>query len=256
MTVWNSQQYLKFAKERLRPALDLMDQITLEKPKTIVDLGCGPGNVTEILAHRFPSAQILGVDSSPEMLAKAEEIKGINWQQGDIAGWSPEIAPSLIFSNAALHWLGDHDRLFKYLMTILEPDGELAIQMPHNHGAPSHTCIVETVTSGPWAERLSPLLDTNKVEEPAFYYDLLQPLSSEVSLWETEYYHVLEGENPVVEWTKGTALKGFLDILGDGEEKSVFLENYSQRIALAFPKQPDGKTLLPFRRIFMVARKK
>ncbi|MCW9036070.1 MAG: methyltransferase domain-containing protein [Rhodospirillales bacterium] len=255
MTVWNTQQYLKFAGERLRPALDLMGQITLENPKTIVDLGCGPGNVTEILAQRFPNAQVTGLDSSQEMLIKANEIKGINWQQGDVADWNPETAPSLVFSNAALHWLGSHGGLFTRLMSILAPGGELAVQMPHNHRAPSHTCIGDTVASGPWEEKLAPLLGKNKVEDPAFYYDLLKPLSSHLSIWETEYYHVLEGENPVVEWTKGTALKGFLDALGEREEKEAFLAEYSRRIAQAFPKQSDGNTLLPFRRLFIVVGK-
>ncbi len=253
MTVWSPSQYLHFSDERLRPALDLMARISLENPVSIVDLGCGPGNVTAILAERFPKAQIQGIDSSQEMLARASEIKGIGWQQGDVASWQPESSVSLIFSNAALHWIPDHENLFPRLLSLLEPGGQLAVQIPRNHFAATHTAIADAVRAGSWAGKLSPLLRQSNVRDPAFYYDQLSPLAEYLSIWETEYLHVLEGENPVLEWTKGTALKRFLDALGDPEEKNGFLNEYGNRVAAAYPRQPDGKTLLPFRRLFVVA---
>ncbi len=255
MTIWDSEQYLKYDAERLRPALDLMAQITLEQPKTIVDLGCGPGNVTAVLGEKYPQSQITGVDSSKEMLMKAAEIEGVDWQEADISSWKPAAPLSLIFSNAALHWVRDHADLLPQLMSFLEPGGQLAIQVPYNQSSPSHSSIVDTVTSGPWETKLTPLLDDNQVEKPSFYYDLLTPLSTSLSIWQSEYLHVLEGENPVVEWTRGTALKGFLDALEDERERAAFLAQYSRRTAQAYPKQSNGKTLLPFRRLFMVAKR-
>lgn len=253
MTVWNPSQYLQFSGERLRPALDLMAMVSLEHPSRIVDLGCGPGNVTAILAERYPHAHIQGVDTSTEMLARAAEIKGIDWQQGDAARWVPDNPVSLIYSNAALHWLADHESLLPRLLGLLEPGGQLAVQMPRNHLAPTHTAITETVQAGPWAQKLSPLVQPSNVQDPAFYYDLLAPLSKHLNLWETEYLHILEGENPVLEWTKGTALKRFLDALDDPQEKDEFMSAYGSRVADAYPRRSDGKTLMPFRRLFMIA---
>lgn len=253
MTVWNPAQYLKFSDERLQPALDLMGRITLEDPARIVDLGCGPGNVTAILAARFQGARVQGLDNSPDMLARASDIPGINWCHGDIATWQAETPVSLIYSNAALHWVPDHASLFPRLLRQLQPGGNLAVQMPANHLAVTHTAIEKAVAAGPWQDRLSPLLEETNVREPSYYYDLLGPLCQNLSLWQTEYMHVLEGENPVVEWTRGTALKRFVDVLSDPEERSAFLADYGRRVGKAYPVRSDGKTLLPFRRLFMIA---
>jgi len=253
VTVWNPAQYLKFSGERLQPALDLMGRITLENPARIVDLGCGPGNVTAILAGHFQDASVQGIDNSAEMLAKASDIPGISWQQGDIATWQAENPVSLIYSNAALHWIADHGSLFPRLLRQLEPGGQLAVQMPSNHLAVTHTAITEAVAAGPWQEKLSPLVQETNVHELSYYYDLLSPLCNDLSLWQTEYVHVLDGENPIVEWTSGSALKRFLDVLSDPEERRAFLADYGQRVGEAYPKRSDGKTLLPFRRLFIIA---
>lgn len=256
MTAWNPIQYLQFSDERLRPALDLMSRISVADPTGIVDLGCGPGNVTAILAERFPGAEIQGLDNSKEMLAKASEIKGVSWREAEVASWRPDSPLSLIFSNAALHWIPDHGSLFPRLLSLLEPGGQLAVQIPCNHHAATHTAIAEAVRAGPWRQKLSPLLSRTNVEEPAFYYDLLNPLSEDLSIWRTEYLHVLQGENPVLEWISGAALKRFLDALSEPAEKSAFLAEYGRRVAAAYPRQPDGNTLLPFRRLFMIATAK
>jgi trans-aconitate 2-methyltransferase len=255
MTRWNPEQYLKYSGERLRPALDLLSQIPAHiEPEQVIDLGCGPGTVTEILAVRFANARITGLDSSPQMLDEAAKIEGPNWVEGDIATWAPESPVSIIFSNAALHWLPRHDTIFPRLMGCLAPGGVLAVQMPRNQGAPTHTCIAETVMAGSWRGKLEPLLAANAVEEPSFYYDHLAPLSAALSIWETEYLHCLEGENPVVDWTRGTALKAFLDALDDKQERQAFEDDYSSRIAVAYPKQFNGNTLMPFKRLFIVAQ--
>lgn len=250
---WDPAQYLKFAGPRLRPALDLLQRIDLDSPATIYDLGAGAGNVTRLIAARWPEARIVGIDGSAEMLAKAAaDNPGIEWRQADLGTWRPDRPGDLIYSNAALHWLDDHDRLFPALFAALAPRGVLAVQIPRNFGAPSHTSITETARNGPWRAKIEPLLRPSPVAEPEFYYDLLAPLAASLDLWETEYLQVLEGENPVKEWTKGTWLSPLLAALEE-PERSSFEAAYAARVAAAYPPRSDGKTLFPFRRMFLIA---
>src|SRR5437763_2192160 len=250
---WDPAQYLKFAGPRLRPAIDLLQRVDVDNPALVYDLGAGAGNVTRRLAARWPEAEIVGVDSSAEMLAKAAaELPGIEWRRADLGSWRPDRPPSLIYSNAALHWLDGHDRLFPALFEALAPGGGLAVQIPRNFGAPSHTSITDAALSGPWRTRLEPLLRPSPVEAPEFYYDLLAPRAALLDMWETEYLQVLDGDNPVKEWTKGTWLGPLLGAL-DEPERSAFEENYAERVLAAYPPRPDGKTLFPFRRLFMIA---
>ncbi|HSV29025.1 MAG TPA: methyltransferase domain-containing protein, partial [Candidatus Omnitrophota bacterium] len=231
-------------------ALDLLAHVDADDPALVADFGCGTGNVTRLLGERWRRARVIGVDSSAEMLAEAGEGE---WVRADIGTWACDRPLDVLFSNAALHWLDDHAVLFPRLMGMLAPGGTLAVQMPRNHGAPSHTCMVEAAQAGQWAGRLAGVLRPNPVAEPSFYYDVLAPLAARLDIWETEYLQVLDGDNPVVKWTMGTALKPLLDAL-DEPEKSAFLADYSARIAAAYPKRADGKTLFPFRRLFLVAR--
>ena len=192
--MWNPAQYLKFAAPRFRPAMDLLARIEVEAPETVYDLGCGAGNVTRVLAERWPNAHLVGIDDSPEMLAQAAKAApGIVWQCQSVATWEPERAVDVIYSNAALHWLPDHPALFPRLMRCLAPSGILAVQMPRNFSEPSHVLIQDTVRAGRWRERLEPLLRSPPVAVPEYYYDLLAPLSAELDMWETQYLHVLEG---------------------------------------------------------------
>ncbi len=254
MTGWDPAQYLKFEDQRMRPAIDLIGRIALDGPGDVVDLGCGAGNITRLLAQRFPERKILGVDSSPEMLAKARALlPEARFVEADVARFVPPAPPALIFSNAALHWLDDHAALFPALLGRLARGGVLAVQMPRNHGAPSHTAMVEASQTPRLRDKLAPLLRPSPVASPGVYYGLLAPHAAHVELWETEYLHVLEGESPVVEWTKGTALRPLLAAL-DAGERDELLEGYTRRIAAAYPPGPDGKTLFPFRRLFLVAR--
>jgi len=255
MPTWDPNQYLKFADHRLRPALDLMARIPLDSPRGIYDLGCGPGNITRLLAERWPGAAVTGIDSSADMLAKARrEAPDVAFRQADIAHWSPPAPADLLFSNATLHWLDDHALLLPRLAAQLAPGGVLAIQLPCNRDSPSHLLMDATAVDGPWRTRLSQVRQVYRsVETPDAYYRILAPVARQVDIWETTYLHVLEGDNPIVEWTKGTALRPYLDVL-DEQERGAFLAAYSARIAAAYPKQPDGRTLLAFRRIFFIAR--
>lgn len=253
MSSWDPTQYLAFGNERLQPALDLLARIPLENPKHIVDLGCGPGNVTRFLKSRWPGARVTGVDGSTEMLDRAgDELPDVEWVQADMNEWAPDNPVDLIYSNAALHWLNDHEKVFPRVMDLVSPGGCLAAQMPRNWSAPSHTLITEIVKDGPWRETLEPLLRPNPTADPADYYEILTPHTSSLALWETEYCQILQGENPVAEFVKGSQLKRFLDAL-DEPLKSEFWETYCQRILEAYPKRADDKTLFPFRRLFILA---
>lgn len=221
---WDPQQYSRFAGQRLRPALDLIARIPLEHPRTVVDLGCGTGNVTGILRQRWPKASVTGVDGSPQMLAEARKTEAdIAWEQIDVAAWKPPAKFDLVFSNAALHWLDDHPALFARLCANVDPGGALAA-----------------------------LLRPQPVLAPEDYYRLLAPKARALDIWETVYLQVLEGENPVAEWTKGTWLAPLLAALAP-DARATFESEYRQRVARAYPRQADGKTLFPFRRLFIVA---
>ena len=212
-------------------------------------------NVTRLLAVRWPDAAVTGVDASPAMLAQAaREPSRVAWVHADLATWAPPAPADVLFSNAALHWLDDHPGLFPALVGRLAPDGILAVQMPRNHGAPSHTAMLEAAEAGPWRERLAPVLRPRPVAAPADYHDWLGPHVRTLDIWETEYLHVLEGDNPVVEWTRGSALRPLLDALAPWD-RDAFLADYGARIARAYPRRPDGRTLFPFRRLFLVARR-
>ena len=256
MDSWNPGQYHRYADERLRPAGDLLSRVPLDDPRLVYDLGCGSGRATALLAWRWPGARITGIDSSAAMLAVARrDLPGVELVEGDVADWTPAEPASLLFRNAALHWLDDHARLFARLMTLLAPGGVLAVQMPRNHDQPSHQAMLATAGSGPWRERLARLLRPSPVSLPATYHALLRPLARRLDIWETTYLHELEGENPVAEWTKGTALKPLLDALAE-PERSQFETEYRKRVAAAYPPADSGRTLLPFRRLFIVAERR
>ncbi|RPH57307.1 methyltransferase domain-containing protein [bacterium] len=257
---WDTDQYLRFSDHRLRPALELLDRVPLAAPRVVYDLGCGAGNVTRLLAQRWPSATVHGLDNSREMLAKAAaEPGGIRWIEADVRHWRPEEPPDLLYSNATLHWVEGHRELFPRLIGFLRPGGVLAVQMPLSWASPSHRLMRETLADGgPGGQALgSPELrqtvGRDWVEKTEVYYDLLAGCTRSLDLWETEYLQVLEGEDPVLEWVKGTGLRPILTGLDDRERES-FLAEYARRLRAAYPVRPDGRTLYPFRRLFLVAR--
>lgn len=254
--VWDPQQYLKFSGHRLRPAVDLLMRIPDFPVRRVADLGAGAGNVTRLLKDRWPGATITAVEGSAEMVAAGRKAApGVEWLQQDLASWDPAQQYDVIYSNAALHWLGDHATLFPSLMARVVPGGILAVQMPSNFTAPSHALIGEIALSESWRSKLAHLVTPSPVHEPTFYHDLLAPLSASADIWLTEYLQVLEGDNPVKEWTKGTWFTRYLDAL-EGADKAALESTYGERVAEAYPKNAAGQTLFPFRRLFMVARRK
>ena len=252
---WDPAQYLAFGGRRLRPALELLSRIPHTEPARVVDLGCGAGNVTDHLRARWPRAEMVGIDSSPQMLEEAARAApGVTWVEADLTTWEPDTPPDVFYANASLHWAEDQQGLFTRLMGMLAPGGALAVQMPRNFDQPSHTLMNDAAAAGPWAERLGQVKQRIPVEVPEYYYSLLAPLATQVDVWETRYLQVLTGENPVAEFTKGSWLKPKLDALEE-PWKSEFEAEYRRLILAAYPPREDGTTLFPFTRLFMVAMK-
>jgi trans-aconitate 2-methyltransferase len=250
---WDAGQYLRFADERTRPALDLLARIDLVAPPRIVDLGCGPGNSTALLRERWPEAKVTGLDSSADMLdAARRDHPGIEFVAGDIAEWSPAAPYDLVFSNAALQWIGDHERLLPRLIDMVAPDGVLAVQMPRNHDFATHALMRQVAAEGPWRDRLAGARDPSPVRPPEFYYDCLAPKSRRMILWETNYIQIMDGIDAIIAWLHGTGLRPFLARLDEPEQK-LFLDRYAALLAGAFPARSDGKVLLPYPRLFFIA---
>lgn len=254
---WSASTYLRFEDERTRPAVDLLARVPLADAKRVFDLGCGPGNSTELLTKRFPDAEITGVDSSPDMLAAARKrLPDVSFVEADIASWTPERAPDVIFSNATLQWLGDHETLFPRLLKLLAPGGALAIQMPDNLSEPSHAAMREVARDGAWAERLAGAAASRTVIlSGEAYFDLLAPHATSVDVWRTTYIHPLDGAEAIAGWLKATGLRPFLDPL-DETERARFLALYTDRIRAFYPERATGKALLRFPRLFLVATRK
>jgi trans-aconitate 2-methyltransferase len=249
---WDPDVYLKFATERTRPAIELLARVPVRAPSRVIDLGCGPGNSTALLAARWPDAELEGLESSPDMLAKAR-TSGIRatWTQGDVQSWAPDTQYDVVFSNAVLQWMPDHRALLPRLMGDVAQGGVLAFQVPRNFDAPSHALMREVANAGPWAEKLAGARQRH-VLSPEEYFDILAPLSSSVDIWETTYLQVLEGDDPVLAWVSGTGLRPFVQPL-DEEERQSFIAQYRARLQQAYPRRADGKTLFPFQRLFAVA---
>ncbi|HRD88164.1 MAG TPA: methyltransferase domain-containing protein [Accumulibacter sp.] len=250
---WNPGQYLRFAGARLRPALDLLARLGETEPRRIVDLGCGAGNVTRLLAERWPAAAIIGIDSDAAMLARAASTpSAIDWQRADIAAWRAGFSPDLLFSNAVLHWIPEHRRLLPQLVQQLCPGGILAVQMPANFGEPAHQILLQLAGEARWNDALA-AVRMGRILSPTDYEQLLRPLCRQIELWETTYWHVLSGEDPVIEWMKGTTLLPFMERL-DAAAAACFLAAYRERLAAVYPRSSDGTTLFPFKRLFFVVQ--
>jgi trans-aconitate 2-methyltransferase len=258
---WDPAQYWVFADERSRPFFELVGRIRAETPARVVDLGCGNGELTATLARRWPKAAIEGIDSSAEMINVARKPAaghpgGLGFAVGNLTDWAPDAPVDVIVSNAALHWVPEHRELLPRWVRALAPGGWLAFQVPGNSDAPSHTLLRELCRSPRWQDRLTFLPRGHPVGDPAEYFGLLAGQGCRVDAWETTYLHVLQGENAVLEWVKGTALRPVIAALGgDGSaETAEFLADYAALLRTAYPPGPDG-TVFPFRRIFVVARR-
>jgi trans-aconitate 2-methyltransferase len=254
MEDWSARQYLKFEDERTRPPRDLLAQVPLQKPRLVVDLGCGPGNSTELLVERFPQAEVVGLDSSPDMLRKARErLPNCKFVQADIATWTPEPATDLVFSNAVLQWLPEHRPVMRRVLEALPPGGVLAVQMPDNTREPGLVFQREIGESGPWRDhpeiKAAPRKD---LPPPEAYYDLLKPVCSRIDIWHSVYNHVMASPQAITEWFKGSSLQPFLSPL-DAAAREQFLAAYTEKIIGAYKPRVDGKVLLRFPRLFIVA---
>ncbi|MGE3334337.1 MAG: methyltransferase domain-containing protein [Rhodospirillaceae bacterium] len=255
---WRPEVYLKFADYRARPVNDLLPRISPPEQGALYDLGCGPGNVTTKLKARWPTRTVIGVDSSLEMLNTARSkhaVEEVRFERADIAKWSASQPAALIFTNAALHWVPNHEALFPHLARALIPGGILAVQMPMGQRAPYHTCIDDIAAAPRWRETLAKAHPQTTPLSAGRYYDLLAPLMDEIDIWETDYRHVLDGENPVAAWASGTALVPYTSLL-EKAEAAEFTAAYAKSVRSAYPPQSDGRTIFTMRRMFIVARRR
>ncbi|MDM0114351.1 trans-aconitate 2-methyltransferase [Variovorax sp. J22R133] len=261
-TDWNPALYTRFEDERTRPARDLLARVALQSAALAVDLGCGPGNSTELLVERFPSAAVIGTDNSPSMLASARErlpeakFPKVQFVLSDIGSGQPDTPPDLIYANAALQWVPDHRTLLPRLLNALAPGGVLAIQMPDNRDEPTHRLMREVAAEPTWAEAIG---DYSKLRTELLgldgYYDLLAPLAGSVDIWRTAYQHPMASPQAIVEWVRSTGLRPFIDPLTPPLRTS-YLAEYERRIGDAYPQRADGQRLLAFPRLFIVATRK
>ena len=255
---WDPAVYARFGDERSRPFFDLTARIGAVAPRRVVDLGCGPGTLTASLAARWPDAVVEGIDSSPTMVEAAGSVggtgTGLRIRQADIRAWTPDADADVVVSNAALQWVPGHRELLRGWLGELSPGAWLAVQVPGNFGSPSHTLLRELAGSARWHSRLDGVLrHTDAVGAPEEYLRLLLDSGWQAEAWETTYLHVLEGDDPVLGWVRGTALRPVLDALTE-EEGGEFEEEYRLLLREAYPAGEHGTTF-PFRRIFFVGRK-
>jgi len=251
---WSARQYLKFEDERTRPPRDLLAQVPLAAPQRVVDLGCGPGNSTELLIERYPQAEVIGLDSSPDMLRQARErLPTCSFEHADLASWVPQQPADLLFANAVFQWVPDHPTVLQRLLQALPQGGVLALQMPDNTNEPALALMRDVASAGPWAQTLAHAAAArDDLPTVANYYDLLRPHCSRLDIWHTVYNHVMAGPQAVVEWFKGSALRPFLSPL-DEAMRAGFTADFTAGIAKAYPARFDGKVLLRFPRLFIVA---
>jgi len=251
MADWSPAQYLKFEDERTRPARDLLGRVPLGAPARVVDMGCGPGNSTELLVKRFPSAAVTGLDSSPNMLDEARKrLPAASFELADAETWVPDASTDLVFANAIYQWVPDHLAQLPRVVAALPQRGMLAVQMPDNMAEPSHVLMRQTAAEGPWAGQLR---DAARLPLPPVrtYYDAFRPVARHIDIWHTVYNHVLDGPEAIVEWVKSTGLRPFIDPLS-APDREAFLARYLELITEAYPRTVDGKVLLRFPRLFMV----
>lgn len=254
MQTWNPSSYLKYEDYRTRPAIDLVSRIRVEVPQWVIDLGCGPGNSTQVLWSRWPNACVVGLDSSPEMIAAAQDIyPDQHWRLGDIATWVDDLKFDVVFSNAALQWLGNHGELLPRLFRQVAPGGALALQIPATNDASIRSIIHEVSEDSAWSYRMNGARAALTFMHPSEYYDMLATNAQSVDLWETEYQHVLKSPAAIIEWISSTGLRPFLDALQSDDERQRFMTMLLDRVTEAYPLRADGNVLFPFRRLFIVA---
>lgn len=256
MAEWDPEQYLQFKKDRLRPAIDLLERVKIDELGYIVDLGCGPATSTRLLGERFPDAKIVGIDNSPQMIVEAAKTyREAEYILCELEEWRPEANVDLLFANAVFHWLTDHGALIKRLAAMLLPDGVLAFQMPDNLSEPSHRAIAELVNLEEWKDVIGGNSSSRgELGSINRYYDWMAQDFHHIDIWRTTYAHVMPSHQHIVEWIKGAALTPYLGKMSD-KQKAKFLEAYELKIRKFYPTQTDGTVIFHFPRLFVVGCK-
>ncbi len=257
MPSWAPQEYLQFENERTRPSRDLVARISVDHARAVIDLGCGPGNSTAVLAERWPLAKITGLDNSAAMLERARQhFPQHEWISGDIGEWaaSTDADYDIVFSNAALQWVAGHQTLYPRLLAHVRSGGVLAVQSPANMNAPAHKIMRDLAASPKWKDHFGHgNVREWHVHDAGFYYDVLSPAARNLDIWETEYMHVMPDTRAIAEWYKGTGLRPFLDALSGDECRDQFMQDYEAALREAYTVRTDGRVLFPFRRLFLIA---
>jgi trans-aconitate 2-methyltransferase len=254
VTDWDPDNYLRFEDYRTRPAMELVSHVRVAAPQTVIDLGCGPGNSTQVLRERWPGARVLGLDSSPGMIAAAREgHPDQEWVLGDIGTWSSVEPFDVVFSNAAFQWVPHHAHLMPHVFDQVAPGGALAFQIPSRTYCLAQTLIDEVADDAAWASRMLDARSALTIEDPHVYYDLLAPVARDVDMWETVYYQVMESPAAIVEWISSTGMRPYLDALGSDDERRRFVDLLVECVAASHPRRSDGTVLFPFRRTSVIA---
>jgi trans-aconitate 2-methyltransferase len=253
---WDPQQYLRFEHERTQPSIDLVARIPSEDPKTIIDIGCGPGNSTQILRKRWPRADIVGLDKSEKMIERARtDYPGQAWMTADASMLETDRQYDIVFSNAAIHWIPDHHLLIPRLFQLVKHNGFLAIQVPANYESPLYKIILSVARSSRWRKFTAGGDDQITYHDAEYYYNLLVSLTQDIKLWNTIYYHILESHQDLVAWYKSTAMKPYLEILPSDDKRVEFEQAVLAGCKALYLPQSDGRILYPFKRLFFIARK-
>lgn len=255
MPTWDKELYYRFRAQRTQPSIDLAARIASQRPARVVDLGCGPGNSTTVLRQRWPDASIVGVDNSSEMLRSARESDTrVEWSLADIANWQPAQRFDVVFSNAALQWVPDHEQLIPRLFRFVNDGGVMAVQLPDHYDSPLFRVLSDVADDRRWSARMDDARNSLTRHPVCFYYDLLSELTSRIEIWTTEYQHVLSSHDDILSWHRGTGMRPYLEVLSIDEQKTfeqLVLEGYRKAFAVA----ADGSVLFPFQRLFFIAQR-
>jgi trans-aconitate 2-methyltransferase len=253
---WNPELYLKFDKERTQPSIDLVSRIDFDKPEKIIDIGCGPGNSTQILALKWPDSHITGIDNSPNMIKKAKnDYPKQDWRILDVSTDEFYEKFDIVFSNATIQWIPDHTKLLRKFYNLLSDKGVIAVQIPMFWDMPLGKAISRIATNNRWDSVTNGVIDLFTIHNYSFYYDNLSELCHSIDIWESDYIHILDSQLSILKMIRSTGLKPFLERLGSDSDKKDFEEMVLKEIIKDYPLQKNGKVLFPFKRLFFIAKK-
>jgi trans-aconitate 2-methyltransferase len=256
MNKWDPDSYLKYKEERTQPSYDLVARIEIANPANIIDIGCGPGNSTRALRERWPNARILGLDSSQDMIEKARNaFSQEDWILADATEWKTDEKYDIVFSNAALQWIPNHDILIPKLFDLVNNQGALAVQVPANNHSPLHKAVLRVSKREEWRESTNGCDSMLTYRNAGFYYDQLSAISVRINIWQTTYYHIMVSHQDLIDWYASTGMRPYLERFKKESERYSFREQVLEECTPHYPKQEDGKILFPFNRIFFVAYK-